>query len=49
MVLRQLGKTEEEKLKNIEDGVDKAKEAVSLDIKDGISWCKLLKPMAKVK
>ncbi|KAH9361991.1 hypothetical protein HPB48_014930 [Haemaphysalis longicornis] len=38
MVLRQVGETEEEKLKNICDSVTKAKEALELDIEDGKSW-----------
>lgn len=42
MVLRQLGMTQEEKNKYIEESVEKAKEAVSLDAKDGVSWCKSL-------
>jgi hypothetical protein len=40
MVLRQLGSTSEEKLKNVEQSVEKAKEAVGFDVKDGTSWCK---------
>ena len=40
MVMRQLGSTPQEKAQNINDSVDKAKEAVQLDIKDGTSWCK---------
>ena len=38
MVLRQFGNTREEKLKNINDSVTKAKEAIQLDVKDGTSW-----------
>ncbi|XP_064641603.1 tetratricopeptide repeat protein 5-like isoform X2 [Lineus longissimus] len=38
MVLRQLGSTSEEKLKNVEESVEKAKEAVGFDVKDGTSW-----------
>eukprot|EP01114_Cavostelium_apophysatum_P000615 TRINITY_DN10563_c0_g1_i1.p1 TRINITY_DN10563_c0_g1~~TRINITY_DN10563_c0_g1_i1.p1 ORF type:complete len:317 (+),score=54.93 TRINITY_DN10563_c0_g1_i1:32-982(+) len=38
MVLRQLGKDAAEKSENAEESVKKAKEAVSLDIKDGTSW-----------
>ena len=30
-------------MKNIQESVDKAKEAVSLDIKDGTSWCKMVR------
>ena len=40
MVLRQLGKDAKEKAKLTEESVDKAKEAVHLDLKDGTSWCK---------
>ena len=40
MVLRQLNVSAEERSKNIEESVEKAKEAVQLDIKDGMSWCK---------
>ena len=40
MVLRQLNVNAEERAKNIEESVEKAKEAVQLDIKDGMSWCK---------
>ena len=42
MVLRQLGKTPEEKADFIQKSVDHAKEAVQMDFKDGTSWCKLL-------
>lgn len=42
MVLRQLNLSAEEQMKNVEDSVDKAKQAVQLDIKDGQSWCKNL-------
>jgi hypothetical protein len=39
MVLRQIKQgSQEEKVKCIEESVDKAKEAVKLDIKDGTSW-----------
>uniref|UniRef100_X1Z148 Tetratricopeptide repeat protein 5 OB fold domain-containing protein n=1 Tax=Capitella teleta TaxID=283909 RepID=X1Z148_CAPTE len=39
MVLRQIkGGTQEERVTRIEESVDKAKEAVKLDIKDGASW-----------
>ena len=47
MVVRQLGKTNEEKLKHVHDGVEKAKQAVSLDIKDGKSWCESLRTIAR--
>ena len=40
MVMRQLGKDQSERMKNIEESVEKAKEAVQLDISDGTSWCK---------
>lgn len=40
MVLRQLNVSAEERVKNVEDSVEKAKEAVQMDIKDGQSWCK---------
>lgn len=39
MVLRQLGGTRDEKQKSVLDSITKAKEAVNLDINDGISWC----------
>jgi len=38
--MRQLGTTPAEKAKNIEESVDMAKQAVQMDIKDGISWCR---------
>ncbi|CAN7992141.1 unnamed protein product, partial [Ixodes hexagonus] len=38
MVLRQVGETPNEKLKNICDSVDRAKQALELDITDGQSW-----------
>ncbi|XP_028392755.1 tetratricopeptide repeat protein 5-like [Dendronephthya gigantea] len=38
MVLRQLGKDSRERVDNIKLSVEKAKEAVSLDITDGVSW-----------
>ncbi|XP_046842823.1 tetratricopeptide repeat protein 5-like [Xenia sp. Carnegie-2017] len=38
MVLRQLGKDSQEKVSNINLSVDKAKEAVSMDVADGVSW-----------
>jgi len=38
MVLRQLGGEPAEKRANIEESVNKAKEAVALDVKDGSSW-----------
>ena len=41
MVLRQMGKDPAEKAKLTEESVEKAKEAVQLDISDGTSWCKL--------
>lgn len=31
-----------EKVENIKISVEKAKEAVQCDVKDGTSWCKLL-------
>ena len=41
MVMRQFETVDtEEKVKVIEESVEKAKEAVGLDIKDGTSWCK---------
>lgn len=40
MVLRQLNVGAEERVKNVEESVDKAKEAVQLDISDGMSWCR---------
>ena len=40
MVLRQLNVSAEQRGKNIEESVEKAKEAVQMDIKDGMSWCK---------
>ena len=38
MVLRQFGKTEEEKLEHVSSSVIKAREAVQLDVSDGTSW-----------
>lgn len=38
MVLRQFGTSREEKLHHINESVLKAKEAISLDISDGMSW-----------
>ncbi|CAH1779557.1 unnamed protein product [Owenia fusiformis] len=38
MVLRQLGKDQEERLKYTEESVEFAKSAIELDIKDGTSW-----------
>ncbi|CAN8024876.1 hypothetical protein HPB47_008369 [Ixodes persulcatus] len=38
MLLRQVGETPEDKLKNVCDSVDKAKQALELDITDGNSW-----------
>ena len=40
MVLRQLNVSAEQRGKNIEESVEKAKEAVQMDIKDGMSWRK---------
>ena len=31
-----------EKVENIKKSVEKAKEAVQCDVKDGMSWCKLI-------
>lgn len=42
MVMRQLNATEEERRTLIEGSVEKAKEAVQFDIKDGTSWCMLI-------
>ena len=42
MVLRQLGKTPEEKAEFIQKSVEHAKEAVQMDFKDGTSWCKFI-------
>ncbi|XP_038067973.1 tetratricopeptide repeat protein 5-like [Patiria miniata] len=38
MVMRQLGKSQEERSKFIQDSVDHAKEAVQMDYSDGTSW-----------
>lgn len=38
MVLRQIGKDQNEKVENIKMSVEKAKEAVQCDVKDGMSW-----------
>lgn len=38
MVLRQIGKDQSEKVENIKVSVEKAKEAVQCDVKDGMSW-----------
>ncbi|XP_063971795.1 tetratricopeptide repeat protein 5-like [Lytechinus pictus] len=38
MVLRQLGSDEMEKAKNLQESVEHAKKAVSLDMNDGTSW-----------
>ena len=38
MVLRQFGNSREEKLQHINESVVKAKDAISLDISDGMSW-----------
>lgn len=40
MVLRQLSGPPVEKIKLIEESVERAKEAVQLDITDGTSWCR---------
>jgi len=40
MVLRQLNVDPGERVKTVEESVEKAKEAVQLDISDGMSWCK---------
>ncbi len=42
MVLRQVEEDPKLRVKNIEDSVEKAKEAVEMDIKDGLSWCRSL-------
>lgn len=42
MVLRQLSGSPREKIKLIEESVERAKEAVHLDITDGTSWRKSL-------
>lgn len=39
MVLRQIGGNPSERAKLVEESVDKAKEAVQMDIQDGTSWC----------
>lgn len=41
MVLRQLSGSPTERARLIEESVEKAKEAVQLDIKDGSSWGEL--------
>lgn len=38
MVLRQIGKDSQQQINNIKISVEKAKEAVSLDLNDGVSW-----------
>lgn len=38
MVLRQIGKDQGEKVENVKMSVEKAKEAVQCDVRDGISW-----------
>lgn len=38
MVLRQFGSSREDKLQHITESVQRAKEAIKLDISDGISW-----------
>lgn len=40
MVLRQVGGSPSDRAKLVEESVEKAKEAVQLDIQDGTSWCK---------
>ena len=45
MVLRQVSAMPEETTKNIIESVEKAKEAVKLDITDGQSWCECLNYM----
>ena len=50
MVMRQFETVDtEEKVKVIEESVEKAKEAVGLDIKDGTSWCKYSLNMEKIQ
>lgn len=39
MVLKQISGSPSEKLKMIEESVEKAKDGVQLDIHDGTSWC----------
>lgn len=39
MVLRQIGGNPSERAKLVEESVEKAKEAVQMDIQDGTSWC----------
>lgn len=39
MVLRQLGGTQDERSKFMQESVDNIKEAVQLDFNDGTSWC----------
>ena len=43
MALRQLGSSREERRQFVQEGVDKAKEAVQLDLTDGMSWCESFK------
>lgn len=38
MVLRQEPATQEQRIKNVQQGVEHAKDAVSLDTSDGTSW-----------
>lgn len=46
MVLRQIGGNPSERAKQVEESVEKAKEAVQMDIQDGTSWCMhILKPL----
>ena len=42
MVLRQIGDTPEDKLANMHLSLEKAKEAVNLNLQDGKSWCESL-------
>ena len=49
MVLRQLNVNAEERIANVEDSVEKAKQAVQMDIKDGQSWCRLYKLLSVLK
>ena len=39
MVLRQLGSDGTERARFVQESVEKAKEALQLDVKDGTSWC----------
>lgn len=40
MILRQIGQSPDDKLAKIHESLEKAKEAVNLNIQDGKSWCK---------